>query len=85
MHELGGISYFPTCAVNVDVANQGKKAVDQANREPNCSNNKSAIYRYGSVESHNPRSTATLHSTSSIDSTGRNIGTTPAMNRLLAD
>ena len=38
--------------------------------------NNSSIYRYGLVESRNPRSTATLHSTGSIDSTGREIGIT---------
>ena len=92
----GGNTNFLTCAVEVDgvekILRLEEKAVDRANREPyqlvsarSAGKNNIAIYRYGSVGRHNPRSTATLHSTGFVDSTGRDIGTTPTMNRLLAD
>ena len=37
------------------------------------------MYRYYAVESHNPRSTATLRSTGSVDSTDRDIGITSVL------
>ena len=75
-----------TCAFDVDGADHlprmEENAVDRANREPYQLGRQAITILPLTVV---PRSTATLQSTDSVDSTGMDIGTTPTMNRLLAD
>ena len=75
-----------TCAFDVDGADHlprmEENAVERANREPYQLGRQAIIILPLIVV---PRSTATLPSTGSVESTGMDIGTTPAMNRLFAD
>ena len=54
-------------------------AVDQANRKPYQLDRQALPITASLVESRNPQSTASLHNTGSVDSTGRGIGITPVV------